>query len=77
MFVRPVQFVQAVGQWHVQSHEVARRNAFVASAVLAERRREREEVERFLAARALPRPSRASVAASDPPAVKARTRQGA
>jgi hypothetical protein len=51
MFLTPVQLVQAVGQWHVHSQQVARRNALTASAVLAQRRRELEEVERFLAAR--------------------------
>jgi hypothetical protein len=58
MFVRPAQLVRSpaqlvhvLGQWHLHSQDVARRNALVASVALEERRRELEEVERFLAAR--------------------------
>jgi hypothetical protein len=35
--------------WPVRTQQVARRNAMVAGTALAERRREREEVEAFLA----------------------------
>jgi hypothetical protein len=35
--------------WPVRSQQTARRNAMVAGTALAERRREREEVEEFLA----------------------------
>jgi hypothetical protein len=37
-------------RWHVQSQEVARRNAMLASTVLTQRRVERQEVEEFLTA---------------------------
>lgn len=59
MFVSPAQLVrtpahlvQALGQWHVHSQRIARRNALTASTALAERRRELDEVERYLAAQA-------------------------
>jgi hypothetical protein len=57
----PAQLVQAVGQWHLHSQRVARRNALAAAAVLAERRRELEEVEHFLASlgQAAPAPAEA------------------
>jgi hypothetical protein len=38
--------------WHVASQHHARRNALVASTALAQQRRERDEVEQFLAAHA-------------------------
>jgi hypothetical protein len=38
--------------WHVTSQHRARRNALVASTALAQQRRERDDVERFLAAHA-------------------------
>lgn len=63
MFVTPVQLVKAVGQRNVA---VARRNALAASAALAERRRERDEVERFLAARGTVMPLPAPVPGVDP-----------
>lgn len=60
MFVRPAQLVrtpthlvQVLGQWHLTSQQVARRNALAASVALAQRRRELDEVEAFLASRAL------------------------
>ncbi|HEX6878095.1 MAG TPA: hypothetical protein VF165_20730 [Nocardioidaceae bacterium] len=62
MFVRPAQLVQApahlvqaLGQWHVHSQRVARRNALAASTALADRRRELDDVEQFLATRAAAR----------------------
>jgi hypothetical protein len=36
-------------QWHVRSLEGSRRNAMLASTQLTERRRERDEVEEYLA----------------------------
>ena len=36
-------------EWHVRSHLAARRNALIASTALAQRRRERIEVEEFMA----------------------------
>jgi len=48
MFVTPARLVRSLGHWHVHTQEVARRNALVASTALAERRRERVEVETFL-----------------------------
>lgn len=39
----------AVGRWHISSQHRARRNALVAATALAQRRRERLEVEEFLA----------------------------
>ncbi len=35
-------------EWHVNSHVTSRRNALVASTELADRRRERVEVEEFM-----------------------------
>ncbi len=40
--------IQGLIQWHVRSQQVARRNAMIASTALAERRRERIEVDEFL-----------------------------
>jgi len=48
MFVTPAQLIRSFGHWHVHTQEVARRNALVASTALAERRRERVEVDEFL-----------------------------
>lgn len=48
MFVTPARLVRSLGHWHVDTQEVARRNARVASTALAERRLERVEVETFL-----------------------------
>jgi hypothetical protein len=39
-----------VTAWHVASQHRARRNALVASTALAQQRRERDEIEEFLAA---------------------------
>jgi hypothetical protein len=39
---------RAVTRWHVASQERARRNAWAASAALARRRKERDDVERYL-----------------------------
>jgi hypothetical protein len=41
--------LRLVGTWAARSQESARRNALVASTSLAQRRRERQEVEEFLA----------------------------
>jgi hypothetical protein len=49
MLVRPAQLLELVSQWPVRSQQAARRNALVACTALAERRRELEEVEDFLA----------------------------
>lgn len=43
---------RAVTDWPVRSQQAARRNALVASTALADRRRERLEVEAFLDAAA-------------------------
>ena len=40
--------VARVADWHLRSHEGARRNAMVATTELLQRRIEREEVEEFL-----------------------------
>ncbi len=40
--------VRALTQWPVHSQQGARRNAMIASTALAERRRERLEVEEYL-----------------------------
>lgn len=45
--------VRAVLTWPVESQQGSRRNALVASTALTQRRRERDEVEEFLAGRAL------------------------
>jgi hypothetical protein len=49
MLATPRQFLALVSQWPVRSQQVARRNALVACTALADRRRELEEVEEFLA----------------------------
>jgi hypothetical protein len=41
--------LRLVGTWAARSQECARRNALVASTSLAQRRRERQEVDEFLA----------------------------
>lgn len=51
MIRTPAQLVRVVGSWPVRSQEAARRNALVASTALTARRRERDEVEEFLARR--------------------------
>lgn len=43
--------VSRVRSWPVESQQVARRNAMIASTHLAQRRREREDVEDFFTAR--------------------------
>ncbi|HEU4514456.1 MAG TPA: hypothetical protein VFR87_15220 [Nocardioidaceae bacterium] len=48
MLATPKQLLALVSQWPVRSQQVARRNALVACTTLADRRREREEVEEFL-----------------------------
>jgi hypothetical protein len=54
--------VRETANWHVSSQHIARRNALVAATLLADRRRERIDVEEFLATRgqaqvaAVPRP---------------------
>lgn len=40
--------LQPLVAWHLRSHVVSRRNALVASTALAERRRERLEVEEYM-----------------------------
>lgn len=40
--------IQGLIRWHVHSQQMARRNAMIASTALAERRRERIEVDEFL-----------------------------
>lgn len=50
----PRRVVRSVLAWPVESQQGSRRNALVASTALTQRRRERDEVEEFLAARALP-----------------------
>jgi hypothetical protein len=49
MNLAPTHLVRMVGSWPVLSQQAACTNARVASAALAERRRERDEVEDFLA----------------------------
>ncbi len=48
MLATPTQLLALVSQWPVRSQQVARRNALVACTSLADRRREREDVEEFL-----------------------------
>jgi hypothetical protein len=40
--------VRELARWHITTQFGARRNALLASTALAQRRRERDEVERFL-----------------------------
>ncbi len=47
----PRQLVLSLLRWPVQAQQGSRRNALVASTALAQRRRERDEVEEFLRAR--------------------------
>ncbi len=61
----PRRLVRSALSWPVQSQQGSRRNALVASTALTQRRRERDEVEEFLAARAL---ATLAVAAQDPAA---------
>ncbi len=49
MFATPAHLAQALTQWPFRSQEGARRNALVACTALAEKSRERVEVEEFLA----------------------------
>jgi hypothetical protein len=51
MFQAARQLTAVVTGWPVRSQQGARRNALVAGTALTERRREREEVEEFLARR--------------------------
>lgn len=53
--------VRQVTQWHVRSVQGSRRNALTASTSLAERRRERLEVEEFLAHRVVVQPDGTAV----------------
>lgn len=46
VLLRPV---RDLAGWHSRSQVTARRNALVAATALAQRRRERQEVEEFLA----------------------------
>ena len=48
MWVTTTQIVRAVAEWPVRSQQVARRNALVCATPLADRRRERIDVEEFL-----------------------------
>jgi len=61
--------------WHVASQHHARRNALQASTALAQQRRERDEVEQFLAAHAV-RTGRASVVHVSVPVRPAASRTG-
>ena len=56
----PRRLVRSVLAWPVETQQGSRRNAMVACTALTERRRERDEVEEFLAARTL-----AAVASAD------------
>lgn len=49
MLATPKHVLALVSQWPVRSQQVARRNAMVACTSLADRRRELEDVEEFLA----------------------------
>jgi hypothetical protein len=49
MLATPMHVIALVSQWPVRSQQVARRNALVACTALADRRREVEDVEEFLA----------------------------
>jgi hypothetical protein len=51
MIVKAAHLARAAVSWPVQSQRVSRRNALVACTALADRRREHEEVEEFLARR--------------------------
>jgi hypothetical protein len=49
--------LRAVSRWHLTSQYGARRNALIACTALAQRRRERDDVEQFLSdRRRLPSP---------------------
>ena len=54
----PTRLLRAATAWAARSQHGSRRNAMVACTALAERRREREDVEEFLAG--LARPARMS-----------------
>jgi hypothetical protein len=49
MLIAPARLVHTLASWPARSQEAARRNALVAATALAARRRERDEVEEFLA----------------------------
>lgn len=51
MFLTPARIFEALGQWPYRSQQGSRRNALIASTSLAERRREADEVDEFLARR--------------------------
>jgi len=63
MWVTTTQIVRAVAEWPVRSQQVARRNALVGATALADRRRERIEVEEFLEQHLATRAARLDVAA--------------
>ena len=63
MWVTTTQIVRAVAEWPVRSQQVARRNALVGATALADRRRERIEVEEFLKQHLATRAARLDVAA--------------
>ncbi|MGH8964839.1 MAG: hypothetical protein ACRDXB_05855 [Actinomycetes bacterium] len=46
--LRALTAVRHVAEWHVRSQQTARRNALIASTALADRRRQRIEVDEFL-----------------------------
>ena len=60
-YTQAARWVRAAASWHVGSVAVARRNALVASTALAQRRRELDEVEEFLAAHRARRETRRTV----------------
>ena len=55
---KPWQALQNLAGWHLRSVEGSRANAMVACSALAGRRREREDVEEFLAAHLAARSAR-------------------
>jgi len=56
--------VTTVTRWPVESQHRARRNAMIASTVLAQRRAELDDVERFLSSRRGPAPGGAAETAN-------------
>ena len=57
----PRQLVRSVLAWPVETQQGSRRNALVASTALTQLRRERDDVEDFLAARFAPSAAHAEV----------------
>lgn len=60
--------VRHLTDWHVHTQIGSRRNALMASTAIAERRKERDEVEAFLSRHGPPRETHPKMPTSDVPA---------